>query len=247
MTLAWACTVHKVQGLTLDQVVVSTELVKQRAFNYGQIYVALSRATSLEGLYISGEIANKHVKTNPKVLEEYERLRNECMICHPTILQHHDSDTLTISLLNVRSLKKHSIDIKCDLRLFTSDLMALTETQLLPSDSGDEIISTLSPFILYRQDHATDKYSSMAVCTRSTVEIRTCEYFPSLNGLKCEVVNYKSNEVRNFLLLYRKQNSNVLQYIECLQYLLTSTTVDIVFGDFNINYFNDDQVEHQDC
>ncbi|XP_028408815.1 LOW QUALITY PROTEIN: ATP-dependent DNA helicase PIF1-like [Dendronephthya gigantea] len=56
VALAWACTVHKVQGLTLDQVVVSTELVKQRSFNYGQIYVALSRATSLQGLYILGEI-----------------------------------------------------------------------------------------------------------------------------------------------------------------------------------------------
>ena len=30
----------------------------------------------------------------------------------------------------------------------------------------------------------------------------------------------------------------------CLQYHLTSTTVDIVLGDFNINYFNDNQVEH---
>ena len=151
---------------------------------------------------------------------------------------------VTISLLNVRSLKKHSIDIKCDLRLFSSDLIALTETQLLPSDSDDEIINTLNPFELYRQDHVTDKYSSMAVCTRSTVEIRTCEYFPSINALKYEVVNYKSKEIRTVLLLYRKQNSNVSQYIECLQYILTSTTVDIVLGDFNINYFNDNQVEH---
>ncbi|XP_028405223.1 ATP-dependent DNA helicase PIF1-like [Dendronephthya gigantea] len=80
VTLAWACTVHKVQGLTLDEVVVSMELVKQRSFNYGQIYVALSRATSLQGLHILGEIDSKHVKTNPKVLEEYERLRKECII-----------------------------------------------------------------------------------------------------------------------------------------------------------------------
>ena len=42
ITLAWACTVHKVQGLTLDRVVVSFELSKQRAFNYGQVYVAIS-------------------------------------------------------------------------------------------------------------------------------------------------------------------------------------------------------------
>ena len=44
-------TVHKVQGLTLDKVVISFELFKQRAFNYGQIYVALSRSRSMNGLH----------------------------------------------------------------------------------------------------------------------------------------------------------------------------------------------------
>ena len=41
IALSWACTVHKVQGLTLDNIVVSLDLRKQRSFNYGQIYVAL--------------------------------------------------------------------------------------------------------------------------------------------------------------------------------------------------------------
>ena len=42
LTLAWACTVHKVQGLTLNEIVVSFNLNRQNHFNYGQIYVALS-------------------------------------------------------------------------------------------------------------------------------------------------------------------------------------------------------------
>lgn len=72
IALSWACTVHKVQGRTLENVVVSLELSKQRSFNYGQIYVALSHATSLQGLHILGEIQSKHIKANPKVHEEYE-------------------------------------------------------------------------------------------------------------------------------------------------------------------------------
>ena len=75
IALSWACTVHIVQGLTLENVVFSLNLIKQRNFNYGQIYVALSRATSL-GLHIHGEIQSKHIKANPKVNEEYERLRD---------------------------------------------------------------------------------------------------------------------------------------------------------------------------
>ena len=43
LMLSWACTVHKVQGLSLDKAVI----------NYGQMYVALSRVTSLNGLYLT--------------------------------------------------------------------------------------------------------------------------------------------------------------------------------------------------
>ena len=74
IALLWACTVHKVQGLTLENVVVSLNLRKQRCFNFGHIHVVLSRATSLQGLHILGEMQSKHIKANPKVDEEYERL-----------------------------------------------------------------------------------------------------------------------------------------------------------------------------
>ena len=55
ISLAWACTIHKVQGLTLQNVVISFNLNRQRSFNYGQVYVALNRATSISGLHIIGK------------------------------------------------------------------------------------------------------------------------------------------------------------------------------------------------
>ena len=75
LTLAWVCTVHKVRGLTLENIVVSFDLFKQRPFNYGQAYVALSRATSLSGLHILGNIQSKHIRSDPRVHKEYQRLR----------------------------------------------------------------------------------------------------------------------------------------------------------------------------
>ena len=154
-----------------------------------------------------------------------------------------DFNVLTISLLNIRSLKKHNIDMKFDSRIFNGDIIALTETQLLPQDSDNEILNNLCPFKLHRQDHNTDKYSSMALCARNTVEIRQCEYFPSINALTFDLVNRRSKEIRTVLLLYRKQNSNILQYVDCLKYMLNSYSIDFILGDFNINYLNDNQVQ----
>ncbi len=68
--------------------------------------------------------------------------------CLRTFTEHKSSNSsfITISLLNIRSLRKHSNDIKLHLQLFHSDVLAFTETQLLANDSDAEITANLRPF-----------------------------------------------------------------------------------------------------
>ncbi len=63
LKLAWAITIHKSQGLTFERVIIDA----QAAFAHGQVYVALSRCKSFEGIVLRSKIGSTSVKTDSVV------------------------------------------------------------------------------------------------------------------------------------------------------------------------------------
>ena len=68
LRLAWAITIHKSQGLTFEKAVIDAE----KAFAIGQVYVALSRCTTLEGLVLSSPVYKNFDILSMGMTSDYE-------------------------------------------------------------------------------------------------------------------------------------------------------------------------------
>lgn len=65
LRLAWAITIHKSQGLTFEKAIIDAG----EAFARGQVYVALSRCTSLEGMILHSRIRPDSLYVDPRILK----------------------------------------------------------------------------------------------------------------------------------------------------------------------------------
>ena len=104
LRLAWAITIHKSQGLTFDRAIIDA----QAAFAHGQVYVALSRCRTLEGMVLSTPLRAAAIITDPAVRRFDEAHRNH----QPTTaqLQHHKiryQQRILMACFDFEGLRRH--------------------------------------------------------------------------------------------------------------------------------------------
>lgn len=102
---AWAITIHKSQGLTFDRAIINAG----RAFSHGQVYVALSRCRTLEGLVLSTPISPSVITTDPDVIQFEDQVR----------------DLIPTTTTFVRDRRSFIEDILCDIFDFRGISMRL--------------------------------------------------------------------------------------------------------------------------
>ena len=89
LRLAWAITIHKSQGMSLD----AAEIDLSKAFVYGQGYVALSRVRSFDGLKILGMHANA-LQVDPKVVQQDVKFHKESESAEDAFIAMEDSEVM---------------------------------------------------------------------------------------------------------------------------------------------------------
>lgn len=109
LRLAWAITIHKSQGLTFEKVVVDAG----QSFSPGQVYVALSRCTSLDGLVLKSRIPTSAIFTDGQILNFTAQVHTEEVVQH--VLEKEKSAYMATRMLSAYSMepiKNHILQLE---------------------------------------------------------------------------------------------------------------------------------------
>ena len=142
--LAWAVTVHKSQGKTFDRVIIDIPI----AFSPGQVYVALSRCTTLDGIVLARPIKKQFARIDWKVHEFLAVRTGEEII--EDLTESRATEIIANAIKDSRSIKITYLDSKG----------AQTERELIPEyvddmQYGSVTFLGLRAFCKARQDDRT--------------------------------------------------------------------------------------------
>ena len=194
----------------------------------------MSRVRTLSGLYLTGAFNKKAITADKRAFAEYERLHKESVLPPPISLIPSTASSLTICLLNTRSLQLHASDIACVNEITESDVVCFTETQLLPNHDTTDICNTLDFSLCF--SNADNRFQSIAYGVKDFDFLRYCDSYPGFLLIGIVKDTFCEDEI-DIGLLYRLHSQPIGDFYDQLHSLVNSHNIHILLGDFNVDYF----------
>ncbi|XP_025759938.1 uncharacterized protein LOC109197979 isoform X1 [Oreochromis niloticus] len=245
--LAFACTIHKVQGMTTTSAVVSLKSI----FEPGMAYVAVSRVTSLSGLYLL-DMEEKKIFTNPEITAALENMRQANLDDMMPLLHVRQtlsrSEVFTIVHHNTEGLPAHINDIKSHHELCLADVLCLTETHLRGSFVAESL--HLENYNLFKRNRhlsytnfpqmANRSGGGVAVYVKSDIQVHEKQYIHNVTDLEFLALKVEAPVSALIVVVYRPPDYTLRPFLKNLVSLLDSLEIMdchpiIVCGDFNEN------------
>ena len=195
--LAWAITVHKSQGMTLDK----AEIDLSRAFASGQGYVALSRLKSLEGLYLKG-FNPQALMIAEQVKEADDTFRNKSMQAENAIEKYTDAQLETLhekfvtesggTIKELDDVEAEEIEVKVPTHTKTQDMLKekLTVQEIAErrNFSVDTILGHIEKLKELKEEidlsHTLPAKKDVTTITKAFKELETKKLTPVFEHLK---------------------------------------------------------------
>ncbi|XP_078688663.1 uncharacterized protein LOC144920377 isoform X2 [Branchiostoma floridae x Branchiostoma belcheri] len=249
LKLAWGCTVHKVQGMTTDEVVVSMKKV----FVSGMAYVALSRVRSIAGLHIT-DYKQGSIYCDEEVQGAISDMKHFKFVSNPftNVGDRSENEVSKLNIVhhNTEGLVAHFKSLKSTC-LVKADIICLTETWLSENVPSSQV--QLESFNMFRKDRSGRRvcedgssatsnapHGGVAVYVR---DVYRCSEIPIPDdiGLECVVMQVSAEGMDHLIVaIYRAPNVHKDLFISSLEKLLQHLTAvernnTVIVGDFNEN------------
>ena len=234
LTLAWAVTIHKCQGLTLPQIVVDMTPTKG-TFAAGQAYVAFSRVCTHEKLHI---INYTHAKIciSPNIELEMQRLRTNMLPEMPPCLFDVNPTALCLLHVNIGNTKTKLPDVAVDNTFKSADVVSFNETHLSANDILTPGMMGLPPDVsIFCCDH-NNRGGGVALLVKKKMDDQEIAI-----NVPCEIVAVKISTPLEIVILsvYRPPSEHITQFSNCITQVIAEFThmPTFIMGDFNEDVF----------